>query len=109
MDDTAEERQEEKRFLADMLNWPCYPLLPVKRRGSPDIGVVFASAEFRDDGPITVYLVNMFGLTALADEHRAENNLGPEDPVTYGDILNRVETVEFPDLDSFLDAGWVGD
>jgi hypothetical protein len=51
----------------------------------------------------------MFGLTALADEHRAENNLGPEDPVTYGDILNRVETVEFPDLDSFLDAGWVGD
>lgn len=82
-------REEDKRDILRPHTWPCFPLLPMKRRGSngqgPELGCLFGHQP-NSEG-FVLYKSNMYDL----------------DP-------NKVNEKEvFETLDQLLDAGWMVD
>ena len=87
---TQKRREEDKRDIVRTDTWPCFPLLPMKRRGSngeePEIGCLFGYQP-NSEGQFVLYKSNMYDF----------------DP-------NKVNEKEvFETLDQLLDAGWMVD
>jgi hypothetical protein len=106
-----EERVEERRLFIDG-NYPYYPILCVKRdaesgHGLPEVGLVI-HRNFHKNG-VAVYLVNFFELNERAKRYREANGMTENEPVTYGQIFEGVETLNYDNLEDFFDDGWRGD
>jgi hypothetical protein len=83
--------------------WPQYPMLPVKRDApAPDwleVGfIVWVYVGDEKDRPVKVYLAN---LTAV--------QLDSEGKTWQEAVAGIEETITYPSLDAFFDAGWRGD
>lgn len=86
---------EEAGFIADLSQWPRWPVLPVKYRGTDHdekpgdhtCGIVLATA------PHTVILVNLWDLQ--------NGDLRPQ--------IAGKETIEFDSIEEMVRAGWIGD
>jgi hypothetical protein len=72
-------------------DWPRYPILPMKKRGSLDIGVIVAN-QVENGGPIKVYGINLFSISSGTIPR-------PDWPVIG----------EYTDVEGLVDSGWVGD
>lgn len=95
--------EEEAAKIRHLKAWPLWPWLPVKKRGSHDIGVIFADdIDIPDDdeanGPIRVFNVNVFQCSMTAAAALASGVQCPW-PIhkTYTDV------------EAMLDDGWLGD
>lgn len=81
--------REQERALIEKMDWPWYPMLPVKRDsltgGMPEVGIIYATIEW---DPVVVHLANLF-----------------DSPFTIRDA----EKISYESLDAFFDDGWRGD
>ena len=94
-------RLERRRILDGA--WPHFPILPVvnlKDRRTGLIAWVYVAPPAQDR-PVRVYLANIFELGIEAKEKGR--------PVTWKEALEGAETVEYPTLAAFFEAGWRAD
>ena len=108
---SADERRKERRLIMDGA-WPHFPLLPVINRDMPDekFGEFPATGLIAwrmgiEEGPIRVYLSNLYELPGLAEKFQQETG----ERAKYADVLKDVPVKEYATLDEFFDAGWQGD
>lgn len=94
---TGADREKERDQITRPLNWPCFPLLPVKRATTHeyDLGVIYwwHSQDIEDGGEVIVYFTNMFDFKHTK-EHPA---------------IRCYDHKIYSDLDAFFDDGWRGD
>jgi hypothetical protein len=85
----AKETREtrERAFLAEPMNWPKWPILPVMHRG--DVAGDRACGFVHASDPKRVYFGNIFGLPS-------------EGCKTWADVLAKLESREFPSPDALL-------
>jgi hypothetical protein len=69
-------------------NWPRWPVLPVKKSGGYDIGIVIAGELTR------VWLVNMFDL---------------EQGIYRADLEARYKSITYESVEAMVADGWMGD
>jgi hypothetical protein len=108
---TGELRERERRLILDGA-WPHFPILPVKRNGGDghdDLGLLVwryvPTGREKTAGPWKVYRANLVEVSLRAQAVTKE--IGRK--VSWGEALTEVETYEYPTLDDFFDAGWMGD
>lgn len=85
----AEQIEEEAGFITGGKEWPLWPILPMKRLGHDQIGIVLAN----ELEPMKIYLMNLLELKS--------GLIRPQ--------LEGVEVVEFPTVLDAVKEGWVGD
>jgi hypothetical protein len=95
---TGADREKQRDQITRPLNWPCFPVLPVKRNqadGQIEIGVIYwwHSQNIEDGGEVRVYLTNMFNFQTSPDRPAA----------------TQYEFKDYKTLDEFFDDGWRGD
>ena len=87
--------EKERTFVRDAMEWPRWPVLPLKRRNGGD----FADADYCgflfDNGKPKVYIGIIFGLggSGVCDGKK-----------TWGDVLAPLPTIEYPDFDAMLEV-----
>lgn len=101
-------------------NWPCWPLLPVKKYDEqtrmPSFGAVYA----KDEKPIIYLNVNIFelganpGLMPVGSNETSQvlemNSFVPEElKATVADKLSAYQKLEYPTFEAMLDDGWMVD
>lgn len=76
------------------LNWPRWPVLPLKRRkdGDMECGVLFSASAAPGAKP-AVYKVGL---------HRIDGKAGE----TWGEVLGRYEKYEYDNLQAVISDGW---
>lgn len=110
------ERASERRLIIDGAGreaggmWPHFPILPVKRGDGIDTeaGIIVWRYLPPADGdrPVRVYLANLFELGEKAAEVKRRDDKAN---VSYAEVLDGVETVDYQTLDAFFDDGWMAD
>lgn len=91
------EKAEDLKLMKDPPSWHRWPILPVKKipdnggsGGRPEFGFLLAIGK-----PI-VYLKNMYDLQELG-------------VTTVKEIMEKVESKEYPSFDGIVDDGWIVD
>lgn len=114
---SEEERRKERRLVLDGGGpecgggpWPHFPILPVKRHtqdGTKDHGLITWQyiAPPASDRSVKVYMANLAAIAVKAAAIKEKEGRG----VTWAEMLDGVEIIEYPSLDAYLDAGWMGD
>jgi hypothetical protein len=82
------DREDHKYMILHQDEWPIWPRLPVKNTKDYRLGMIMSHGglfgEIDPDKPIVVRLGTMF-------------------------LVEKMDNVEYPNLDALLDAGWVVD
>jgi hypothetical protein len=96
MDSIAKDRD----FMDRGLEWPKYPILPVKLRNGDTHNKYFCGFVFGyvDPKPI-VYFGNIYDLNNIADKIQKETG---NKEVTWGQILDTMESKTYSSLDSLV-------
>lgn len=79
--------EEEVRMIKAQEGWPFWPVLPVKRPGTDQCGIVTAAA------PSTVIVMNMWSLRTGSISEQTKD----------------AEHIEFESVEAMVADGWVGD
>ena len=88
------EKEDDLKLMKDPLSWYRWPILPVKK--IPDNGERPKFGFLLAIGKPIVYLKNMYDLQELG-------------VTTVKEIMEKVESKEYPSFDSIVDDGWIVD
>lgn len=91
----SKDPETEKALMQDPDDWPCWPMLPVKRystkEGSwPETGLMIAKSNVAGGVEPTVYMLNLFG------EHTIKEFI-------------ECKKHKYESLDALVDDGWIVD